>query len=166
MCNPIVGVGLALVQGMVGHQAAMQDYNAQSQAWRQNYVNALAAGRDEQNQLLLRSMQEEDAKNQKVEVLNIEEAQRRAEAEVSAAEGGVSGISISNVLQDIGRRAAFNRQTEERNFEMTAAQLTQEMNATNTRIMGRINSVQRPVKPNALGFLLPAIGAGLRMLPT
>lgn len=165
MCSPLIGVGISLLQGMASYSAAKQDYRAQSQAWRQNYVNALAAGRDEQNQLLLRTMQEEDAKNQKLAVQNIEEAQRKAEAEVSATEGGVSGLSIANVLQDIGRRAAFNRQTEERNFDMTAAQLEQEMRAVNTRIEGRINSVTRPTKPNALGFFLPALGAGLKMLP-
>jgi hypothetical protein len=141
----------------------MQDYSAQAAAWKQNAINALAAGRDEQNQLLLRTAQEEEAKNQKVYLSNLEEAQRKAEAEVSAAEGNIGGISLDNVMADIGRRAAYNRTVEERNFVMTAAQLNQELRATNTRIEGRINSVPRPVAPNPLGFFLPAVGAGLKL---
>lgn len=163
MCSPVVGVGMSLLSAMTSYSAAQQDYAAAAAAWRQNAVNALAAGRDEQQQLLLRTMQEQEAKDQKIGLQNIEEAQKKAEAELAAAEGGVGGISLANVISDIGRRAAFNRQTEERNYQMTAAQITQEMRATNTRIESRVNSVQRPVRPNALGFFLPAIGSGLRM---
>lgn len=166
MCAPILGVGLSILQAGFGFAAAQQDYAAQSAAWKQNVINSLSAMENEQKQLTIRQIQEEKAKDQKLVVMNIEQAQKQAAAEVSAGEAGVGGISLDNVLADIGRRAAFNRQTEEQNYKMTAAQLTEEMKATTIRAENRINSVQRPSSPNPLGFILQAAGSGIRMLPS
>lgn len=164
MCAvPMLGLAVGLMQSGAQFAAQSADYAAKSEQWKQNYVNSLAAGRDEQKQLQLRSMQEEEAKNQKVQLANIEEAQKKSEAELSASEAGVGGLSIQSVLVDMGRRASFNRQTEERNWNMTAMQLAEEMKSTNTKIQQRINSVERPTAPSPFGMIANVAGAALRM---
>ena len=164
MCAiPMLGLAVGLMQSGAQFAAQSADYANQSAQWNQNYVNALASGRDEQKQLQLRSMQEEEAKNQKVYLANIEEAQKKSEAELSASEAGVGGLSIQGILVDMGRRSAFNRQTEERNWSMTAAQLTEEMKSTNTHIQQRINSVARPTAPSPFGMIASVAGGLLKM---
>ena len=150
-------------QSVAKFAAQNADYATKRAQWKQNYVNSLAAGADEQKQLQLRAMQEEEAKNQKLQLSNIEEAQKKSQAELAAAEGGAGGLSIQSVLVDLGRRAAFNRQTEERNWSMTAQQLTEEMKSTNTRIQQRINSVERPTGPSVFGLVADLAGSALKM---
>lgn len=154
MCNPIIGLGLGLAQNIVGFAAGQADFKAKEAAWRQNIVNSLAAERDEQGALLTRQIQEQSATGQKLHLSLVEEAQRRADAEVSAAAAGVSGLSVENLLRDVGSKAAYNRSVAEENYRMTAEQLTQEMRATETRAQSRINSVERPTSPSPLSLMI------------
>jgi hypothetical protein len=153
---------IAVATSVISFAAAQADYNARAEQWRQNYTNSLAAGRDEQQQLSLRMMQEQDAHAQKQHLTTIEGAQVSAEAEVSAAASGVSGLSLDNILLGIGRDVAMKQEADKTNYQNTVAQLTKENEATNTRIENRINSVQRPVAPNPLGYALQGIGGALK----
>lgn len=142
----VAGVASSLAQG----QAAQADYAARSEQWRQNVVNSWAAARDEQKQLLQRELQEQEVNAQKQHLSLVEEAEKKATAQVSAASAGVSGLSVSNLVADIGRKAATNRNIAQRNWEMTAQQLRDEQEATITRAENRINSVSRPTSPSGL----------------
>lgn len=153
---------VAVASSVISFAAAQADYNARAEQWRQNYTNSLAAGREEQQQISLRMMQEQDAHAQKQHLTTIEGAQVAAEAEVSAAASGVSGLSLDNILLGIGRDVAMKQEADKTNYQNTVAQLTQENKATNTRIENRINSVQRPVAPNPLGYALQGIGGALK----
>ena len=163
MCTIAAAAGafLSVAQSVVSFSAAMDDYNAKAEQWQQNYVNSLAAGRDEQRQISLRMMEEQDAYAQKRHLNNIEGAEIEAEAEVSAASSGLSGISLDNIMVGIGRKIGMKQEADKTNYLNTVAQLTTEMEATNTRIENRINSVQRPVKPNAAGYVLQGVGGAL-----
>jgi hypothetical protein len=146
------------------YAAARADYNAKAAQWTQNVVNAEAAARDEQSQNLLRQMQEERASNQKIHLQDIEEAEKKSQVVVASADAGVSGLSVDNLIADIGRSAAYNRQVERDNWKMTAAQLQKEMDATETRMMNRINSVPRPTAPSAGAYLLGGLAGGIKGL--
>jgi hypothetical protein len=156
----MLGMAVGAMQAIVGHQAAVDDYHAKSEQWRQNIVNAQSAARDEQGQLLLRHMQEEEATNQKVKLSQIEEAEQRALVEVTAGHSGVSGLSIQNLLSDVTRRSAYNRTVELQNFKMTAAQLQAEQNQTVTTMESRIASIPRPVAPNPAVPFVQMLAAG------
>lgn len=164
MCAPMAVVGLVMgvAQSVVSYQASMQDYHAKADVWKQNYVNSLAAGRDEQRQLQLRQIQEQDALSQKLKLSEIEEAEAEATAEVSAASSGVSGISVDNILSDIGRKSSRNREADRLNYQNTALQISEEMKGVNTKIENRINSVERPTKPSSAGLILGVAGAGFK----
>lgn len=157
--SAVVGMASAVVQ----HGAAQQDYEMKAAQWKQNVVNSWAAARDEQGQLLLRQMEEERGTAQKIKLSDIEEAEKRAEVEVSAAAGNVSGISVQNLVADVTRRAAYNRTVERQNWIMTAAQLQKEQDATITRAEGRINSVTRPVAPSGAALAVNVAAAGVKM---
>jgi hypothetical protein len=119
----------------------MVQASAQQQRYDQNRVNALAAARGEQTQLTQRQIQEQQAVEQKKYVSLIEEAQKKATASVAGAEAGVAGISLSNIIADLGQRSEYNRAVAKENYDNIAAQLSVEQNATVTRAEGRINSV-------------------------
>lgn len=165
MCfDPItaIGVGMAVAQSVVSFSAAQEDYDAKSTQWKQNYENSLASGRDEQKQLSLRMIQEEEATKQKTQLNSIEGAEVAAEAEVSAASGGISGVSLDNILIGIGRKVEAKQSAEASNLKNTIQQLTVEMEGTETKMQNRINSVQRPTAPNPLGFVLQGVGGALK----
>ncbi len=165
MCFPMaaaaVGAVMSVAQAAVGFQAAQDDYNAKAEAWQQNYVNALASGRDEQNQLQLRMIEEEEASSQRQRQNTIEGAQVRSEAEASAAAANVGGISVSNIILGINRQIADKRTSEETSYRNKVRQLEAENKATVNKIQNRINSVPRPVAPNPAGYIIQGIGGAL-----
>lgn len=163
MCAPqVLMAGAGIAQAAVGFAAASQDFNARSAQWRQNYVNSLAAGRDEQRQLTLRQLQEQDAAIQKGHLLMLDEAERRSEVAVDAATAGIGGVTLDNLLTDVSRKAALNRATLATNYKNTAQQLQTEKDASVTGIENRINSVARPTSPSPASFLVEALGSGVR----
>lgn len=162
MCVMAIGAVVAVAQSVVSFAAAAADYNAREEQWQQNRINAISASHDEQKQITLRMMQEEEALSQKQIDTNIEEAQVLAAAEVSASGANVSGISVANILTSIARDSQRKRVADETNYKMTAAQLSQELKATETRRDNRINSMARPTPPNPLGYALQGIGGALR----
>jgi hypothetical protein len=157
----IVGAALSVAQAVVSFSAAQDEYEQKAEQWRQNYTNSLAAGRDDQRQITLRMTQEEEAKSQKTTQNRIEGAEVSAEAEVSAAAAGLSGISLDNIMTGITRKVAMKQAADEATYQNTAAQLTTQLEATNTSIQNRINSVQRPTAPDPLGYVLKGIGGAL-----
>lgn len=152
---------VAIASSVVSFMSAQADYEARSEQWKQNYVNALASGRDEQKQLNIRMVQEGEAKAQRDQLNTLEGAELSAEAEVSASSAGVSGISLNSILSGINRKIGMKQAADETNYQYTVAQLGSELKATNTNIQNRINSVQRPTSPNPLGFALQGIGGAL-----
>jgi hypothetical protein len=157
-----VQAAVAVLSTVVSFAAAQADYNARAAQWKQNVVNSLAAGREEQTQLQIRMIQEQEGLVQKQQQSRIEGAEIAAEAEVSAGAAGVGGISLQNILTGINRKVDMKLEADRTNYQNTAAQLTQELKATNTTIMNRINSVERPVAPNPLGYALQGIGGALK----
>ncbi|MBO6814559.1 MAG: hypothetical protein JJ891_06850 [Rhizobiaceae bacterium] len=162
MCVPALGLALSIASSAVSFAAQQQDYENQSQQWRQNYVNALASGRDEQRQIDLRMRQEQDAFHQERHEANIEGAQLEAEAESSAASSGVGGLSLKNIMVGIRRDIDGKVQATKLNYENTVLQLSEELKNTNTKVQNQINSVQRPSSPSPAGAILKGIGGGLK----
>lgn len=163
MCVQVLGL-LVSAASAVAQYAAQADQAAQQQArYDQNYQNSLAAARDQHNQLTLRGMQENEANAQKEHEINVEGATRAAEVNVSAAGGGVAGISVDALLADVARKVATNRAITKRNAEMTAQQLAMQQKGVVTQAEGRINSVAQGSPPSPLEPALKIAGAGLKM---
>lgn len=166
MCVAALGAVASVMSSVAGFAAAQQDYEAKAAQWRQNFTNAMAAGVDSQKQIALRFEQEGDLYAQKSQLQEVERAEAAALAEVSAAEGGVGGNVVDNLVNGLARDAARNQTALKENYMNTVQQLQQENTATETTIMNQINSVQRPVAPNPLGYIASGIGGALKALPT
>jgi hypothetical protein len=170
MCAPalamILSIGVAAAGAQANYAAKMADYNAKSAAWRQNVVNSEAAARDEQSQIIRRQLEEQAKTTQKKHVSFVEEAQKVAKAEVSAAAGGVSGVSVDAIVSDIAGKSQMNRTYADTNYKFIVADTQQQLKATDTRLMSRINSVERPLSPaDTRGIeILGAVAGGIGKL--
>lgn len=166
MCAPIAlaaaSFAIGAAQSVAQFQAQSEDAKAQEQAFWQNRSSALAAAADKQKSLAVREIQEGEKTTQKVSSSLREEAEKQAQARVSAAVGGVSGISVDNIVSDLGRRAAANRAVAEENYRNIALQLADERRATEAEAQTRINSVQRGRKPSTASLALGIAGAGVK----
>lgn len=154
-----------LISGMSAvaqYGAQKAQFEADSQRYTQNVINSQAAQRDDQRALTMRQMQEQEAFAQKSHLVSVEAAEKRAEVAVSAAGGNVTGISVGNLIADVSRRAGNQQVSLQRNYEMTAAQLQQEQDATVAKTQGRINQVAAPSSPSPAGAILGFAGAGLK----
>lgn len=167
MCDPatllaVGGFATSALSSVTAYVAKGQVADAQNQQWKQNYTNSLAAARSDQDQTTLRQSQEQDAYTQKVSQSEVDTAQRAAETQVAGAQGGVSGISLGNLITDVNRKGAMNQLDATKNFEDTAAQLQAQKDATNNTAVSRINSVQQGVQPSGLALATDIGSAGIK----
>lgn len=162
MCGPLATFAISAVSSVVGFAGEQQDYESKSAQWKQNYVNALAAGRDEQNQINQKQMQEGDALDQKQHLSMLEAAQAEGQAKVAAQADGVAGQGVNLMIRDVQGKAAYNQTVNEQNYMNVAQQLTSERQSAQKRIQDRINSVARPSSPSAMNAILGVAGAGVK----
>jgi hypothetical protein len=162
MCAPALGAVVGIVGAIAQFQAQSDDYNAKKAAWEQNVVNAEASARDEHRQITNRFLQEQEKTTQKKHVSFIEEAQKGATAQNNAASAGVSGASVDNIVRDIAGKSALNRTYADKNYQFVAADLSEQMKATDTRLKGRIESMPVPQAPSPLGLIAGIAGAGVK----
>lgn len=147
----VLSFAVGAAQSVAQYQAASQESKAAQQAATASYEN-------DQHQLSLRQMQEQDATAQKASITNIEEAQKVADVQVSASGANLSGISVDNLIADVRRQGARNRDTQQQNLKNSLVQLQAEKRGSRVTNQGRINSVPRP---SALSLVAGIAGAGL-----
>lgn len=165
MCSPVALLGASLVmsagQAIVGYQAANAQYSAQMDAYRQNAENAALSTAQNYSNLNIRAQQEGKAHAQAAQQSEIEKARAVASAEVAAAAGGVSGLSVDAVLRDIYAQAGRNDTAADTNLRMSRDYLAGEKKAAEAAGQSQINSMPIPEKPSALPFLLQGFASGL-----
>lgn len=151
------------MSSVASFSAKQQDYEAKAAAWRQNVVNAQAGARNDQQQLLQRDLQEQSKTIQDKHVSYIEGAQKAALAETSAAAGGVTGLSVDNLITDIQGKSLLNRTYADENYMMKASQIQTQLNGTVTTMQSRIDSMPRPQAPSPLELVAGIAGAGVKL---
>ncbi|WP_298951568.1 hypothetical protein [uncultured Methylobacterium sp.] len=159
---PILGLAMSAASAVVGFAAKQQQYEREVTQYNQNYQNALAANRDDQRQIALRQMQEEQAFRQKDHVAAVEGAERSADVSVTAASAGVGGLSVGNLIADIGRKTAENRSMMELNWKNTAQQLQAQNDASTKKAQSRIQSMPVPVAPSPLSMFVDIGGSAVK----
>lgn len=163
MCDPlsIASFGLAAGQSVAQYQQQKAYAKYQDQLYDQNKQNSLAAMRDEYQSTQERQQQEVAAASQQIESRKIQQMQETASARVAAGESGTTGFSVDRVLRDIGAVASRDVSTMEQNRDWNMSQLNQQMKATQSTALSRINSVQKGIKPSIWGALLGVGSAGV-----
>lgn len=137
MCDPVT---LGITSAVIGGAQALMSYSAQNAESKATQKNATQSWRNDQQATTQRELQEQDALRQKQTQSQIEQAEASSEVAVSGAASGISGISLDNLLADVDRRAATNRQTEQTNTDMLMSQLQQQRKGINAQAESRINS--------------------------
>lgn len=162
MCDPVSGTAflLSAAKTAVEYGGKVAEYQQGKAAYKANAQNAKTAMVNEQRQTSLRQMQENAAYAQKDRLAQIDNAKRQASISVSAAGANVEGLTLDNVLADVSRQTEANRATLQTNYEMTAAQLQTEREATVTRAKSRIGQVNNPAFPSPVGAVLQVATAG------
>lgn len=159
---PILGLAMSAASAVVGFAAKQQQYERDVKQYNQNYQNALAANRDDQKQIALRQMQEQQAYQQKDHLAVLEQAEKSAEVNVNAAGAGVAGLSVDNLIGDVSRKTALNRETLETNWRNTASQLQAENNASTNKAQSRIQSMPVPIAPSPMSMFVDIGSAGVK----
>lgn len=165
MCSPVALLASSLamsgVQAVVGFQAANAQYASGMEAYRQNAENASLATANTYSNLNIRAQQEGKAHAQAAQAAEVEKAQAVASAEVAAAAGGVSGLSVDAVLRDVYAQAGRNEVAADTNLRMSRDYIAGEMKAAEAGGQGQINSMPIPEKPSFTPFLLQGFASGL-----
>lgn len=162
MCIAGIGAVVGVLSSVASFGAAQADYEAKAAQWKQNFTNAMAAGVQDQKKIALRMTQEADKFVQQRHQTAVEGAEAKAAAEASSAEANISGLSLDNILGGLQRDVLRNQEASKTNYKNTVLQLQAEAVGTETTIMNQINSVQRPVAPNPLGYILQGVGGALK----
>ncbi len=149
MCVAALSLATGLMQSVASFAGQQAEYDARAHQWTTNYVNTLAAGRDQMGQLQQRQLQEAGAFAQKEHLGDIEEAQKTADATVQASDAGVSGVSVDGLIADITRKASYNRQKAD---------------AIPDKELSQIDSVERPTAPNPLTMVVGFLGSGVKYM--
>lgn len=166
MCDPgsiaIATMAVGMAQAGTSAAAANADFAAKSSAWSQNVVNSEAAARDEDRQIIGNQLADQAKTNQQLQISTITQAQKQSAAAVSAAEGGVTGISVDNILQDIAGKSEVNRSYADENYKFIVADTQEHLNSSTDQAQSRINSMTVPLSPSPLTPLLGIAGAGIK----
>ncbi len=105
------------------------------------------------------AVQEQAATLQKITAYSEEGAIKAAEAEASAAGAGIAGNSVTEVIRGILGGTARNREFARENARFTAQKIADQQRGVVSTAINRINSIARPVKPNAGAAMLNVAGA-------
>lgn len=155
MCEPttILAISSAVV-GVMGQQAAADSQSASNQ---RQYEAALKARAQNANQVGLERQQSSDAAGQKINDNNI--AQREAQAAV-VARAGPSGLSVDNLLANLGTRGANYNQSVNENLDRTNMALDNQLQNVNNSAESTINGLKTPNPVDYLGAALKIGTAG------
>lgn len=161
MCEPVT------MGGLVAAGSAMQFAQQSAQARAQNKINALnrenakAAFINSQNQLTAKTLQQAASAGQAISQVRSQADRSRAAATLSAAESGVKGRSVEDVIGDFTRQegeyvaaALLNEQ-----FQREAA--AYERTGTGITLSGQLASNAEVAGPSIVVSALQAGVAGL-----
>jgi hypothetical protein len=152
MCFPgataLASVGLSaatsIAAGNAQNQANTQSYEAAVEKYQLNEQDALAVNRADETSLTLRQMQENQSTAQQEQMAAVEGAQKQAQVRVSAAQGGVAGNDVTNIINGIGEQVNQKQTTLAINWQNTAQQLQSQKTADVAEEQMRINSQPIP----------------------
>ncbi|RUT88016.1 MULTISPECIES: hypothetical protein [unclassified Mesorhizobium] len=163
MCDfiTIASIGLGIAQAGMGYAASSAQYDQRMQEMQQNAINASKAAENQYANLNIRAQQEDAAMVQQKTETNIEAAQAAASVEAAAAEGNVSGLSVSSVLQDMYAQKGRSDAALDTNQQMNRGFLRGEKIAAEAGGQNQINSMPLPEKPSFAPYLLNAFSSGL-----
>ncbi len=156
MCDPIT---TAVVTAGLGIASSVMQYSAGNEAYASNKANAKTAFVADQDALQKQAMQEQDsAANDKL-LMQQEARQKVAEASNNASASGVTGLSVSGLIDTIKGQELQRQQAADQNLENTLLSIQSQKKASSNNYVSRVSNVQKPSGMSlALGIGNAALG--------
>jgi hypothetical protein len=142
MCDPvtiIAGTSAALSIG-----STVAGHKAQKKAAKENARAAGEADRLNRADLSARAVEEQQAAQSLIEEAGRQTAEQRGLATASAAEAGVTGMSVDLLLADLDRAKGVHKTSVTKNLANVEAQLGREKQGSVAQRQSRINALTGP----------------------
>jgi hypothetical protein len=156
MCNP--AAAMAVVGGL---QAGFQFAGARQQAKAQAAYQAQAAAAEqqralqEQSSIRMQQAQQQEATARELQQVNVKSMEALARARVSAGEAGVSGASVTALMDDYSRQEAGYRAATLRQQELSGVATGLGLEQAGLASQQRLIGINQPInKPSFLGAVL------------
>lgn len=163
MCDP-VSLTTAAVQGgsmILGHRSEAKQAQQQNIANAQNRASALAATIAEYVAAGQQSIQQGEAATQEKGQVALDARAAQATATMAAGEAGVSGLSVSGLLQEFAGKAGRYNASVDQQLRWNEDQTIRTMKGIRAQGADRINGARDVKGPSFLGTTLRIAGAGL-----
>jgi hypothetical protein len=162
MCIAALPAIAAIGQAVVGYVGAGAEADVTNAYYGQNRQNAIVAASDRYASLNNQALQERAAASQELFEKQTEALRTRATAEASAAEAGVTGLSVDALMDDLLAQQGRQRQAIETNYETRRNAIADEGVATYHNTVSRINSAKRAASPSPIPYLLQGVGGAVK----
>lgn len=140
MCIGAIGAVVGVIGQVVGLSMSVAQYKEQKRQQQQNRLNAIAAANDQYASLARKADQEARAAGQKMFETRVEAVKKRAEYAVSAADGGVTGISIAALERDAMAIQARREAAILTNYDTKMLEIDDQLVGTYHNAMNRIGA--------------------------
>lgn len=141
MCEPFT---IAAISTGLGLASSVMQYSAQNAAYEANQQNANNAFVSEQNALIKQQIGEQDAAASDKLLMQREANAAVATAENNASATGISGLSVSGLIDSIQAQEIERQQNASTNLENTLQSIQSEKTASSNNYVSRVQSVQKP----------------------
>jgi len=143
--GPAVLVPMAIAAVSSGLQvfSQVQAAKAQNAVFKQNQENALQAMRDDQAQRAAQSNEDRQATADDILAQTRAAAQAKARSEAAGASANIAGISVDQLINEVGFQSGENIVNTAANLTSRENQRAIEAEGARTQTISRINSVQR-----------------------
>jgi hypothetical protein len=139
MCNPLLA--LVAVSSVLQVTSMVQQSRAQDAAFDANKRNSIRAAMDAYQAQAVQANQSRAAAGQASLRNTLAAARARATAEAGAADAGIAGVSVDNILADVTRQEGNNYADIAANEAFAADRRALQGQGIQTTGAGRINSV-------------------------
>ncbi len=158
MCN-IGAIGLGISAGglISNYMAASKEAKAYANYQSLQTQSALSNFIQQTQAMNTRYAQEQEATTNHTQEIYIENLQRKATAQASAASSGIAGLSLENLFQGYDRATAVSNYTAARNLQMKGLQYSNELEGLRVQAINAIN-LQQQYTSTSSSSLIGGIG--------
>ena len=153
-----LAVGSALTSSVGQKQAADAQEKQQSlasQQERQRYLEEVTSLRQQQ-------AQEQVARSQRLQEAEIKGKEAKAQAVVSAGEGGVAGLSVEALVANISRKEASYAFSEQKQAEMMNVGRTLELQSAGAGYQRNLLRINQPIaQPDYVSAIISGAQTGI-----
>ena len=161
MCNAslVVMGAISALSAAQQYQQSHKNARVQEQVYEDNAENAQASARNVYTQNAIKAQQIKESNAAQIEETTREGMRQTSTASVAAGESGVSGVSVDQIMRNVGATAVQEVSNIQTNQDWNLAQINQSNLATQTQTEGRINSVTSGSSVDITPYLIQA-GSG------